>query len=387
MTVAHSKIQFVDLHAQYESVSAELDAAVLNTMRRGDYILGESVNRFEEEWAAYCQASHGVGLDSGLSALELALRANDIGPGDEVITVANTFVATVLAISHCGATPVLVDCDPTTYNIDVRQIESAITPRTAAIIPVHLYGQPADMDVVMDIADRHGLLVIEDACQAHGAYYGQRRVGSIGHAAAFSFYPAKNLGAAGDAGALVTNDAGMAAKVRTLRNYGSREKYTHVVQGYNRRLDTLQAAVLRVKLKHLDAWNTSRASHAQRYSRQLARTSVLTPAEGGNCSSVWHLYVIQSDRRDALRRHLTERGVSVGLHYPIPIHLQEAYRGLGYTQGQFPVSEMYAERILSLPMYAELPESAIDVVCQEIEEFDLIGDTVTLAPPMTGNAG
>lgn len=362
-------IPFVDLASQYETYSAEIQAAITDVMRRTDFILGRDVRLFEEEFAAYCGTRYAVGLDSGTSALELALRAYQIGPGDEVITVANTFIATTLAISYTGARPVLVDCVPDTYNIDVTQIEQAITSRTKAIMPVHLFGQPVDMDPIMDIARRRGLVVIEDACQAHGARYNGQRVGSIGHAAAFSFYPGKNLGAYGDGGAVTTNDAQVADTIRMLRNYGQREKYHHLLQGFNRRLDSMQAAILRVKLKHLDEWNAARREHAEQYQRALAGLDVIAPQVASFAEAIWHLYVVRLPDRDRLSAYLKERGISTGIHYPIPIHLQPAYQELGYQRGDFPRSEAYAEQMLSLPMYAELTPEMIGQVVGAIQSF------------------
>lgn len=362
-------VPFVDLQAQYTAIAGEVEQAVAETLREAEYILGRAVDEFEEAFAAYCGARYAVAVDSGTSALELVLRAFGIGAGDEVVTAANTFIATALAISYTGARPVLVDVDPRTATIDVAAIERAITPRTRAIIPVHLYGHPADMDPIMALARRHGLVVIEDACQAHGAGYRGRRVGALGHAAAFSFYPAKNLGACGDGGAVVTNDEQVAATLRLLRNYGQREKYHHVQQGFNRRLDTLQAAILRVKLRHLDTWNAARRQHARRYQALLGELGIETPVEAPGAESVWHLYVIQAPRRDALRHYLAEQGIGTGIHYPVPIHLQPAYRNLGYRPGDFPVTERMAKRVLSLPMYAELSAEAITEVAAAIAAF------------------
>jgi len=356
----------VDLKAQYRAIAEEVDCAIADVLSNADFILGEAVNAFEDEFAQYCGARFAVGVDSGTSAIELALRAYDVGPGDEVITAANTFIASALAISYTGATPVLVDVDPQTYTIDVPVLESAITDRTRVIIPVHLYGQPADMDPILEISQHYGLAVIEDACQAHGARYKGRRVGSLGHAAAFSFYPTKNLGACGDGGMVVSNDEGVASSIRMMRNYGQREKYHHVLRGYNHRLDTLQAAVLRVKLKHLDAWNAARRQHAQAYGELLAHSPVVLPTEADYAESIYHLYVIRAKDRDGLRSHLHEKGISTGIHYPVPIHLQEAYRDLGYDKGSFPITEEYAEQILSLPMYAELTPNLIDHVAEAI---------------------
>ena len=370
-------VPFVDLRAQYKSLASEVQRAISAVLERGDFILGKEVDLFEEEFAAYCGVKHAVGVDSGTSALELALRAYGIGPGDEVITAANTFIATALAVSYTKATPVLVDVDPQTYTIDLSLLESAITDRARAIVPVHLYGHPVDMDPIMEIARKYGLVVIEDACQAHGAKYRGKRVGSLGHAAAFSFYPAKNLGAYGDGGMVVTNDERVAESLQLLRNYGQREKYHHVSRGYNRRLDTLQAAVLRVKLKHLDEWNAARRRHAQLYDELLAHSPVVVPAEADYAESVYHLYVIRVEacpersrrNRDELRAYLQDKGIATGIHYPIPIHLQPAYRDLGYEKGSFPVTEEYAEQILSLPMYAELTPDSIEYVTEAISRI------------------
>ena len=346
-----------------------MQQAISAVLERGDFILGKETGLFEEEFAAYCGTAYAVGVDSGTSALKLALRAFGIGPGDEVITVANTFIATASAISCTGASPILVDADPRTCNIDVSRIEEAITERTKAIIPVHLYGCPADMDPIVEVAQQHGLVVIEDACQAHGAKYKGKRVGSLGHAAVFSFYPAKNLGAYGDGGMIVTDDARVAESLRMLRNHGQREKYHHEVRGYNHRLDTLQAAVLRVKLKYLDEWNAARRRHAQIYGEILADYRVILPAEADYEEGVYHLYVIRVKDRDGLRAYLQDKAISTGIHYPIPIHLQPACRDLGYQKGRFPVTEAYAEQILSLPMYAELTSDAIEYVAEAIRDF------------------
>jgi dTDP-4-amino-4,6-dideoxygalactose transaminase len=369
MHTQQSQVPFVDLAAQYAGIAQEIDAAVSKVIREADFILGREVRLFEEEFARYCEARYAIGVDSGTSALELALRAFNVGPGDEVVTAANSFIASALAISHAGATPVLVDINPDTYTIDAAAIEKAITPRTRAIIPVHLYGQPADMDPIMDVAQRHNLIVIEDACQAHGARYKGRRAGSLGHAAAFSFYPGKNLGAYGDAGAVVTSDPTVAKRVEMLRNYGQQEKYHHLFRGYNRRLDTLQAAVLRVKLKFLDEWNAARRQHAGRYRLLLEKTPIVTPAEPQYAESVWHLYVVRVTDRDDLKQYLSLRGINGGIHYPVPIHLQPAYRDLGHKPGDFPVTEDYARRIFSLPMYAELTPELIASVAEGICEF------------------
>lgn len=364
-------VPFVDLVGGYRASREQLLATIAEVLDRGDFVLGEAVVSFEQQFAAYCGVGHGVGVDSGFSALELILRAMGIGPGDEVITVANTFIATVNAIHHAGATPVLVDMDPTTYNIDPEQVEAAITPRTAGILAVHLYGRPADMAPLRAIADRHGLALIEDACQAHGATYAGRRAGSLGHAAAFSFYPSKNLGAFGDGGMVVTDSEELAAQVRLLRNVGSVEKYHHQVRGFNRRLDTLQAAVLSHRLETLDDENAARRRHAALYQALLDDLPVRLPAtpEEPDRDHVYHLYVIETEMRAGLIRHLEERHIATGIHYPIPVHLQPAYADLPYRPGAFPVTEAAAARILSLPMYPGLTLDAGARVARFIREF------------------
>src|SRR5438874_701510 len=368
----HSKqpqVPFVDLAAQFRTIEGEINEATSRVIQQTDFILGREVSLFEEEFAAFCEAKYAVGVDSGTSALELALRAFDIGPGDEVITAANSFIASALAISHVGATPILVDVDPNTYTVDVSAIERVITPRTKAVLPVHLYGRPADMDQIRQLANKHGLVIIEDACQAHGTRYKGKRAGSLGHAAAFSFYPGKNLGAYGDGGAVVTNDLGVARRLEMLRNYGQKEKYQHLFRGYNRRLDTLQAAVLRVKLKYLEKWNAARRRNAALYHRFLDGCNVVLPREVGGAESVWHLYVIRAEQRDALKEHLIGRGINAGIHYPIPIHVQPAYLDLGYKKGDFPVTESCAHQVLSLPMYAEISQDQIEYVAKTIRDF------------------
>ena len=362
------RVPFVDLGEQQRSLAAELEPLLRGLLERTDWVLGADVERFEREFAGYCGAAHAIGTDCGLSALELLLRAYGIGPGDEVVTAANTFVATVLAISHAGATPVLADVDPRTYTLDPAALGRAITPRTRAVIPVHLYGQPADMDAIGALADRHGLVVIEDACQAHGARYKGERAGALGHAAAFSFYPGKNLGALGDGGIAVTSDAAVAESLRELRNYGQREKYDHVVKGFNRRLDTLQAAALRIKLRRLEQWNEQRRRNAALYDELLAGTGAVTPWTARYAEHVWHLYVIRCPDRDTLRERLAERGIDTGIHYPVPVHLQRAYRDLGYGPGDFPVTEACAREIVSLPMYPELGADMVLGVARAVGE-------------------
>lgn len=360
-------VPFMDLSRLHEPLLPDIRAAMDEVIRRNAFILGDEVAQLENAFADYCDAAHCVGLDNGSSALELALRAWGIGPGDEVITAPNSFIATASGIAFTGATPVFVDIDPATYNIDVTQIEGAITPRTKAIVPVHLYGQPADMDPIMKIAHKHGLKVLEDACQAHGARYHGRRCGSLGDAAAFSFYPAKNLGCFGDGGALTTNDAALAEQVRMLRNYGQRVKYEHVFLAYNRRLDTLQAAVLNVKLPHLDGWNSSRRQTAARY-ESLLKGSVETPQVADYAESVYHLYVIRCPNRDQIAAHLKQAGIDTGYHYPVPIHLQEAYAYLGHQPGAFPEAERACREVLSLPMFPHMRDEEIEAVAAAVLE-------------------
>jgi dTDP-4-amino-4,6-dideoxygalactose transaminase len=373
------KVPLVDLSAQTAIIKGEVANAINGVIERSDFILGQDVELFEEEFAAFCGAAYAVGVDSGTSALELALRAYNVGPGDEVITAANTFIASALAISYTGATPVLVDVDSKTYTMDASWLKDAITGRTKAIVPVHLYGHPADMDSILEVARQHGLIVIEDACQAHGAKYKGRPAGSLGHAAAFSFYPGKNLGAYGDAGAVVTSDSKVAEGIKMLRNYGSAQKYHHSLRGFNRRLDTLQAAILRVKLRHLDAWSISRRRNAQNYNTLLTHCSVAVPMEAGYAESVYHLYVIRVEKRGQMQAYLNARGISTGIHYPIPVHLQLAYKDLGYKQGNFPITEQYAKEILSLPMYPELTEGTIEYVADAVENFIASKPLVTQA--------
>jgi dTDP-4-amino-4,6-dideoxygalactose transaminase len=361
-------VPFVDLAAQQAELAPELEAAVHAMLRGSDWILGSELEAFEHEFAAYCEAGHAVGTDSGLSALELILRAAGIGEGDEVIVPANTFIATALAVSHAGATPVLVDVDPQTDTIDPTALEDAVSARTKAILPVHLYGHPADMDAIGEVAASHRLLVVEDACQAHGARYRGRRAGSIGHAAAFSFYPAKNLGAFGDGGAVVTSSPDIAERVRVLRDYGQRRKHDHVVKGYNRRLDTIQAGFLRLKLRHLDDWNRRRRRHAAAYTELLAGSGVETPTPRDDVEPVWHLYVIRTADRDGLRAALADRGIQTGVHYPVPIHLQAAYADLERGPGSYPVTELHAARGVSLPLYPEMTAAIVERVAAAVRD-------------------
>jgi dTDP-4-amino-4,6-dideoxygalactose transaminase len=343
----------------------ELTAAMTAVLERGDFVLGADVGLFEREFANYCGVSHAVGVDSGFSALELAFRAVGLGPGDEVITQANTFIATVSAIQAVGARPVLTDCDPHGA-IDPAAVAAAITPRTRAIVPVHLFGRLGDMDAILAVASRAGLTVIEDACQAHGAVWHGRRAGSFGLAGAFSFYPGKNLGAFGDGGMLVTNSAELADAVRVLRHYGQRVKYEHVATPLNRRLDTLQAAVLRVKLPHLDHWNAQRRDLAQAYRERLTGLPLGLPQAADDGRHVYHLFVLETEEREAVRRTLTSARIETGIHYPIPLHSQPALRPLGYQTGAFPEAERLAAHSLSLPMYPELPLDHLELVAETI---------------------
>ncbi|HEY1419864.1 MAG TPA: DegT/DnrJ/EryC1/StrS family aminotransferase [Candidatus Dormibacteraeota bacterium] len=362
-------VPLVDLRAQYEGIRREIDSAVLRVLGSGTYVQGGEVRLFEQEFAAYCGATHAVAVNSGTSALHLALLAAGIGPGDEVITVAHTFVATVAAILYSGATPVLVDIDPHTFAIDVARIEDAITARTRAIIPVHLYGHPADMDPILEIARRRGLTVIEDAAQAHGSWYGERQIGSIGDMTCFSYYPSKNLGAYGEGGAVTTNRDDYDRSLRMLRDWGCERKYHHQLKGYNYRLDEIQATILRVKLRYLEGWNQSRRDHAAEYTLALENTSVVTPSEKPYARHVYYVYAVRSEARNELQRYLKTRGIDSGIHYPIPVHMQEAYSDLGYGKGDFPHSELAAEQVLSLPLYPELRPAQRRRVMTAVQEF------------------
>jgi len=365
------KIPLVDLRAQYASIKAEIDQAIQRVVESGRFILGEEVQAFEEEFAAFCNAQYAVGVASGTAALHLALLACGVGPGDEVITTPFTFIATAEAINYTGAKPVFVDIDPQTHNINPRHLEAAITERTRAIIPVHLYGYPADMAPIMEIAQRHDLWVIEDAAQAHGAEYKGQRVGTIGHLSCFSFYPAKNLGAYGDAGAVVTNDATLAEKVRLLRDHGRQEKYVHLMRGFAYRLDALQAAILRVKLRHLEEWNRRRRERAYLYRELLSDIplKMMPPEETAGTRSVYHMFVVRTSRREEVRAHLRSQGIETGVHYPLPLHLQPAYRDLGYHKGDLPASEEAAREVLSLPMYPELTREQMEQVARALQSF------------------
>lgn len=359
-------IPFLDLQAQYRSIRAELEPAVLKVLASGQYALGPEVAAFEAEFAEFCDVPYAVAVNTGTSALHLALLAIGVQPGDEVITVASTFVATVAAIDYCGARPVFVDVEPDTLNMDPGLIEARITERTKAILPVHLHGQPADMDPILAIAHRHGLKVIEDAAQAHDAEYRGRRVGSLGDLACFSFYPGKNLGACGEGGMVVTANPDHAETLRMLRDWGQSRKYHHVLKGFNYRMDGIQGAVLRVKLRHLKDWTEARRRHAALYDELLAGAGVETPVAKDDVRHVYHIYAIRSDQRDALQKALAERGISTAIHYPIPVHLQKAYAGFGFRPGDLPVTEREAGRLLSLPMFAELMPTQMESVCTAI---------------------
>ncbi len=363
-------VPFVDLAAQYRSIETEVSTAIENVLSSCSYILGSQLDEFEQAFAEFTNTAHAVGVSSGLDALRMALWALDIGSEDEVIIPANTYIATALAVSDVGAKPVLVDCDPLSYNIDVSLIKSSITSRTRAIIPVHLTGQAADLDPILEIADEHGLHVIEDAAQAHGTLYKGQLCGSMGVMGCFSFYPGKNLGAYGDAGMVTTNNADLAARLRRIRNYGQRAKYEHVEKGVNARLDTLQAAILNVKLRHLPAWNEARVNNSEKYRKLLSGTGDLTlPQTMSYSTHVYHLFMIETDKRDDLQKHLGAADIQTGIHYPRPIHLQEAYSELGHQRGDFPKAERLSSRVLSLPMYSELTDQQIGRVVHEVQRF------------------
>ncbi len=362
-----TNVPFLDLQAEYQAIKPQLDAAVSGVLSRCDFILGGAVAEFEQEFARYCGTRHAIGVNSGLDALTLALEASGIGPGDEVITVANTFIATACSISQCGATPVLVDCADDTLAIDPTRIWEAITPQTRAIVPVHLFGRLVDWEPIAEIAERHDLLLFEDAAQAHGATWSGRRAGAFGTAGSFSFYPSKNLGAAGDGGCVVTNDDNLAEYVRYVRTYGQKVKNRHDWAGTNSRLDTLHAAILRVKLQHLDDWNARRRAAADHYTQLLADlpVAIAAPARGDE-DHVHHLFVIRVPQRDRVQAALAEAGVQTGIHYPTPIHLQPAYRSLGKPRGSYPVAERAADEILSLPMFPLISQSQIEYVVETL---------------------
>lgn len=365
-----NKVLFLDLKSPYQELQTELDAAYRRVMESGWYILGEEVDSFEKDFSAFCQTKHCMGVANGLDALHLILRAYGIGEGDEVIVPSNTYIATWLAVSYVGARPIPIEPDPATFNIDSARIESAITPRTRAILAVHLYGQTVDMDAVLAIARRHNLKVIEDSAQAHGAAYKQKQAGALGDAAGWSFYPGKNLGAFGDAGAVTTNDDELAERIRTLRNYGSKVKYFNEVKGYNSRLDPLQAAFLRVKLKHLNGWNSRRKEIALQYLSSLSDLPELTlPYVPEWADPAWHVFVIRHAQRDALQKYLGENGIGTLIHYPIPPHLSEAYQDAGYGRGDFPLAENIAQTVLSIPIGPHLASHQTAQVISAIRAF------------------
>lgn len=363
-------IPFVDLKAQYASIREEVLAAVERVCESAHFVLGPEVAAFEHEFATHCQTAHCVGTSSGTSALHLALLALGVGPGDEVITVPFTFVATVAAIGYTGARPVFVDVEPGSLTMDPSQIEAAITPRTRVILPVHLHGHPADLDPILEIAHGRGLRVVEDACQAHAAEYRGRRAGSLGDAGCFSFYPGKNLGAYGEGGAVTTNDSELARTVRMLRDWGSERKYHHEIKGFNYRLEELQAAILRVKLRHLESWTEARRTHARLYTQLLAG-SAATPVEPVQGRHVYHIYAVRTHQRARLQAALAAAGVHTGIHYPVPVHLLPAWSDLGHRAGDFPVSERAAAQVLSLPIYPELTEAIIRQVASAVRESEV----------------
>ncbi len=362
-------IPFGELKSQFHALENEIRAAINDVLENAWYIFGQHCAAFEEEFAAYVGTKHCVGVGSGTEAIHLALLAVGVRPGDEVITVANTCVPTVAGIGASGALPVLVDCDPATLTLDPSKLEAAVTPRTKAIVPVHLYGHPCDMDPILGVAAAHGIAVVEDCAQAHGTEYRGKRCGRLATAAAFSFYPSKNLGAYGDAGAVTTDNAEVAALLRMLRNYGETKRYYHAVRGFNSRLDEIQAAVLRVQLRHLDAWNDARRERASMYGRLLGPLPLTLPTEAAWAHHIYHLYVVRSPHRDALQAHLKTNGIGTLLHYPVPIHLHEAYRDLGLPKGAFPQAEKACREVLSLPMYAELPMESVKRIADAIREF------------------
>jgi dTDP-4-amino-4,6-dideoxygalactose transaminase len=366
-------IAFLDLRTQYRQIKTEIDAAIAAVLDSGRFILGPEVAAFEERFAAYCGSRYCVALNSGTSALHLALLAAGIGPGDEVITVSLTFVATVAAVLYCGARPVFVDVDPNTWTMNPYLIERAVTPRTKAILPVHLHGLMADMDPIVDVARRHGLVVIEDAAQSHGARYKERGAGSIGDIGCFSFYPGKNLGGYGEGGAAVTDDPGLGRRMAILRDWGQEAKYRHVTAGYNYRMDAIQGAVLKVKMNHIERWTEARRSLARHYDRLLAGGGCQTPAAPAHSRHVYHVYAVRLPDRDRVQQALAAAGIDTSIHYPVPVHLQSAYADLGYGPGDLPVSEAATGEFLSLPIYPELREEHLAVVASEMRQASLAG--------------
>ena len=367
--MANVRVPYLDLKAQYQSLKPEIDAALARVLDSCQFVLGPEVAAFEQEFAAYCGASECIALNSGTSALHLALLAAGVGPGDEVITVPFTFVASVAAVLYAGAIPVLVDIDPRSFTLDPAAIQKAITPRTKAILPVHLYGQPADMDPILEVARRHGLVVIEDAAQAHGAKYKGNPVGSMGDMACFSFYPGKNLGAYGEGGAVTTSNPEYAKTVRMLRDWGQDRKYHHVLRGFNYRMEGFQGAILRVKLRHLDKWTEARRAIVQQYNQLLADCGVETPKEMPWARHVYHVYTLRTEDRDGLQASLAQQGIQTGIHYPVPVHLQPAYADLGYGIGAFPQAEAAAKQVVSLPLYPELSSQAVADVAAAVNKI------------------
>jgi len=377
--MANVKVPYLDLKAQYQSIKPEVDAAIARVLDSCQFVLGPEVAAFEQEFATYCGTSECIALNSGTSALHLALLAAGVGPGDEVITVPFTFVASVAAVCYTRARPILVDIDPHSFTMDPAAIEAAITPRTKAILPVHLYGQAADMDPIMEVARRHGIAVIEDAAQAHGAKYKGRPVGSIGDIACFSFYPGKNLGAYGEGGAVTTNNAQHAGTVRMLRDWGQDRKYHHILRGYNYRMEGFQGAILRVKLRHLERWTEARRAVVNQYNQQLENAGVERPVEMPWGRHVYHVYTLRTDDRDGMQASLQAEGIQTGIHYPVPVHLQPAYADLGYGRGAFPHSEAASAQVLSLPLYPELSSQAVAEVAGAVKRAVANRTTATVS--------
>jgi dTDP-4-amino-4,6-dideoxygalactose transaminase len=368
MTASRVRIPLLDLKAQYHSIKPEIDAAIARVLESGHFVLGADVAAFEEEFAAYCGTTECIALNSGTSALHLALLAAGVGPGDEVITVPFTFIASVAAVGYVGARAVLVDIDPSSFTLDPRALENAITPRTKAILPVHLYGQTADMDPILEVARRNRLIVIDDAAQAHGAKYKGRPAGSLGDIGCFSFYPGKNLGAYGEGGAVTTNNPEYAQTIRTLRDWGQDRKYHHVVRGFNYRMEAMQGAILRVKLGHLEEWTEARRTHAMEYDELLAGSGLETPKQMPWARHVYHVYTVRTKERDNLQAKLQAEGIQTAVHYPVPAHLQPAFADLGYGVNSFPVAEAASRQVLSLPMYPEFSTEAVAEVCRVVRE-------------------
>lgn len=375
--MAKVKVPYLDLKGQYRSIKPEIDAAIARVLESCQFVLGSEVGAFGQDFAKYCGTAECIAVNSGTSALHLALLAAGVGPGDEVITVPFTFVASVAAVLYAGAKPVLVDIDPRSFTIDPAAIEKAITPRTKAILPVHLYGQPADMDRIVEIAKRRKLVVIEDAAQAHGAKYKGRPVGSIGDMACFSFYPGKNLGAYGEGGAITTSNEDYARTIRMLRDWGQDRKYHHLLRGFNYRMEGFQGAILGVKLRHLEQWTEARRQLVGEYNRLLADCDVETPKEMPWAHHVYHVYTVRTEERDRLQQALAEQGIQTGIHYPIPVHLQPAYADLGYGPGAFPQAEAAAKQVLSLPLYPELPTHSVEIVAAAVKTA--VGERTTIS--------